>query len=423
VRVSFVIPAYDEAATIGEVLERVDALPLDKQVVVVDDGSTDDTFNRLRDTFGLEPTARVIPDDVTTYGPVRSVHAPVDGSPLIVVRKVGTGRRSDATNVGLNAAREPLVCFIDADALLDEEALLRIVKPFVDDPGRVVASGGSIRVANGCDVDSGRVVGVQMPRRWIERIQVVEYLRSFLLGRAGWSRLRSLLIISGAFGLFRRDLLVEVGGFDPTCIGEDAEMVTRLHRHLRDEGRDYDVVFVAEPVCWTEVPPTRSSLAAQRRRWSTGLVEVLWTHRRMIGNPRYGRIGVGAMPYFAVFEMLGAVVEVAGVAVVALAAVLGIVNVAFASLIAAVAIGYGLLLSVLALAVEEHSYRRYRSWHDLGVAFAAACLENVGYRQLHAWWRVQGMVAAIRRRPSPWEVLPRTGFGATDDAEPGVLAR
>jgi cellulose synthase/poly-beta-1,6-N-acetylglucosamine synthase-like glycosyltransferase len=422
--VTVVVPARNEAAGIVEAVRALFALRYPKvEVVVIDDGSTDDTFARLRDAFDLEPTSRVIPDDVPTYGAIRSVHAPADGSALVVVRKDGVGRRSDAVNVGLNAAREPLVCFIDADAVLDEEALLRVVKPFVDDPTRVVASGGSIRVANGCRVDTGRVVEVGMPRRWLERIQVVEYLRSFLLGRAGWSRLHSLLIISGAFGLFRRHLLVEVGGFDPSCIGEDAEIVTRLHRHLRDQRRDYDVVFVAEPVCWTEVPTSRRALAAQRRRWSTGLVEVLWTHRRMIGNPRYGRIGLGAMPYFTVFEMLGAVVEVVGLGVVALAAVLGVVNVEFAFLIAAVAIGYGLLLSVLALAVEEFSYRRYRSWHDLGVALAAACLENLGYRQLHAWWRVQGTVAALRRRPSPWEEQPRAGFGAPGDAEASALTR
>jgi cellulose synthase/poly-beta-1,6-N-acetylglucosamine synthase-like glycosyltransferase len=411
--VTVVVPARNEAAGIVDAVRALFALRYPKlEVVVVDDGSTDDTFARLRDAFTLEPASRVIPDDVTTYGAVRSVHAPGDGSPLVVVRKDGIGRRSDAGNVGLNAAREPLVCFIDADAVLDEEALLRVVKPFVDDPARVVASGGSIRVANGCVVDMGRVVDVRMPRRWLERIQVVEYLRSFLLGRAGWSRLRSLLIISGAFGLFRRDLLVEVGGFDPTCIGEDAELVTRLHRHLREQRRDYDVVFVAEPVCWTEVPRSRRTLATQRRRWSTGLVEVLWTHRRMIANPRYGRIGLGAMTYFTVFEMLGAFVEVVGVGVVAVGAALGAVNVEFAVLLAIVAVAYGLLLSVLALAVEEFSYRRYRSWRDLGMALAAACLENVGYRQVHAWWRVQGTVAALRRRPSPWAVMPRTGFGA-----------
>ena len=196
-------------------------------MIVVDDGSVDATFDVLRDAFALTEVARVIPSDVAARGVVRSVHTPADGAPLLVIRKDGVGRRSDATNVGLNAARHPLVCFVDADAILDEEALLRVVKPFVDDPARVVASGGSIRAANGCMVERGRVVEARMPRRWLERIQVVEYLRAFLLGRAGWSRLRALLIISGAFGVFRRDILVEIGGFDPTCIGEDAELVAR----------------------------------------------------------------------------------------------------------------------------------------------------------------------------------------------------
>ena len=411
--VTVVVPARNEEKDIVDSVRALLALRYPElEIIVVDDGSTDETFAVLRDAFALEPVSRVIAPELVTYGEVLSVHAPADDAPLVVIRKTGTGRRADANNVGINAARQPLVCFIDADAVLDELALLRVVKPFVDDPERVVASGGSVRAANGCVVDAGRVVDVRMPRRWLERIQVVEYLRSFLLGRAGWSRLHSLLIISGAFGLFRRDVLVEVGGFDPACIGEDAEMVARIHRRLREQHRAYDIVFVAEPVCWTEVPRTRSTLATQRRRWSTGLVEVLWTHRRMIGNPRYGRIGLGVLPYFVLFEMLGAVVEVVGVGAMVAGLALGLVNVAFALLLTTVAVGYGVLLSVLALAVEEFSYRRYRSWGDLARAVAAACIENVGYRQLHAWWRLQGLLGVVRRDPSEWLALPRSGFRA-----------
>jgi cellulose synthase/poly-beta-1,6-N-acetylglucosamine synthase-like glycosyltransferase len=415
--VSMVAPAYNEEVTIVDSVRAMLALKYPvHEVIVVDDGSTDRTFELLRDAFDLVPVERVIPDDVPTVGAVRSVHAARGGAPLVVVRKDNGAGRSDPLNVGINAARHPLVCVVDADSLLDEESLLRVAKPFVDDPVRVVASGGVIRAINGSIVERGRLIEPRMPRRWIARVQVVEYLRSFLLGRTGWSRLDGLLIISGAFGLFRRDLLVEVGGMDLTTIGEDAELVAKIHHTLRREKRDYRIVFVAEPVCWTEVPESATVLARQRRRWSRGLCEVLWKHRGMMFNPRYGRIGMVTMPYYLFFELLGPVVELTGIVAVSLGLALGFVNMPFALLFALVALGYGLLLSVTAVAVEEMTFHRYRRWRDLGIALLATLVEFVGYRQLHAWWRLQGIVSALRRKEHTWGVMTRTGFSAPAQA-------
>jgi cellulose synthase/poly-beta-1,6-N-acetylglucosamine synthase-like glycosyltransferase len=254
-------------------------------------------------------------------------------------------------------------------------------------------------------------VDATMPRGWIERVQVLEYLRSFLLGRTGWSRLGGLLIISGAFGVFRRDVVVEVGGLDLTTLGEDAELVARIHHHLRKQKRDYRITFVAEPVCWTEVPHSRKVLARQRARWSQGLAEVLWRHRAMIGNPRYGRVGLMVLPYYLLFELLGPVVELFGVLVVIAAFCLGLTNLTFVLLFAGVAFGYGAFVSISALAVEEFSFHRYRRWRDLFVAVGAVLIENVGYRQLHAWWRLKGLWRALLRRETSWGVMTRTGFG------------
>src|SRR6185295_8950930 len=195
----------------------------------------------------------------------------------------------------------------------------------------VVAAGGVIRVANGCTVLAGRIVDVQMPRQWLPRIQVVEYLRAFLLGRTGWSRVGGLLIISGAFGLFRRDVLLEIGGRDHDTIGEDAELVVRLHKHLRQRRRDYRVVFVAEPVSWSEAPSSLRVLARQRRRWHRGIAEILAKHRDMIGNPRYGRIGLVALPYYVLFELLAPVIELTGLVLVPLGILLDAVNAGFAA--------------------------------------------------------------------------------------------
>jgi cellulose synthase/poly-beta-1,6-N-acetylglucosamine synthase-like glycosyltransferase len=411
--VSVLVPAYNEELSIVASVDALLALKYPEfEVVVVDDGSTDATFERLRQAFDLRPVERVIPAEVPTLGRILSTHAPASGAPLLVVRKENMGRRSDPINVAINAARQPLVCVVDADSLLEEESLLRVVKPFIDDP-RVVATGGVIRAATGSRVERGRVVDATMPRRWIERVQVLEYLRSFLLGRTGWSRLGALLIISGAFGVFRREVVVEVGGLDLGTIGEDAELVARIHRHLRSQGRDYRVAFVAEPVCWTEVPHSRAVLARQRRRWSQGLGEVLWTHRRMMFNPRYGRIGLVTFPYYLVFELFGPLVELAGIPVVAIGFAFGLVDLPFALLFAAVAFGYGMFVSLSALAVEEFSFHRYHRWRDLGAAVLAAAVENVGYRQLHSWWRLQGLWRFVRGQEASWGVMTRAGFDST----------
>jgi cellulose synthase/poly-beta-1,6-N-acetylglucosamine synthase-like glycosyltransferase len=413
--ISVLVPAKNEEAGIVESVRALLNLRYPEfEVIVIDDGSTDATFERLRQHFDLVETERMIPREVPTIGKVLSTHAAADGEPLLVIRKENTGRRSDPLNVGLNAAQHPLVCMVDADSILDEHSLLRVAKPFVDDPEHVVASGGVIRAANGCIVDRGRVTEARMPPGWIARIQVIEYLRAFLLGRTGWSKIGGLLIISGAFGLFRRDLVLDVGGLDLDCIGEDAELVARIHHRLRSEGKPYRIVFVPEPVSWTEVPSTRAVLARQRRRWSLGLAQVLARHRRMFANPRYGRIGLLVLPYYLAFELLGPVVEFVGVLAVAAALALGVLNVEFAILFALAAVGLGMLLSISALAIEEFSFQRYRRRRDLATAISAALLENLGYRQLHAYWRLRGLVDAIRRRDSGWGTMTRAGFTLAD---------
>lgn len=410
--VSVVAPAYNEELSIVESVRSVLRLRYPEfELIVVDDGSTDRTFELLREGFDLRPVERVVPQAVPTLGKILSVHAAAGDVPLVVVRKENTGRRSDAANAGIAAARKALVCIVDSDSVLDENALLLVARPFVEDPERVVATGGVVRAMNGAVVREGVIEDVRLPTNWLARIQVVEYLRSFLLGRTGWSRVGGLLIISGAFGLFRRDLLHRLGGYDLENIGEDAELVTRIHAAMRDDGTDYRVVFVAEPVCWTEVPDRLKGLASQRRRWSLGGAEVLWKHRRMVGNPRYGVVGLLTLPFFLLFEILGPVVELIGLLTLVLGASLGLLNTEFALIIGAVAVVYGLLLSAVAIAVEEFSFRRYRRWSDLLLTIAASLLEWVGFRQLHAWWRLQGLWAAARGRRLEWGVIERTGFG------------
>jgi cellulose synthase/poly-beta-1,6-N-acetylglucosamine synthase-like glycosyltransferase len=409
--VSLVVPAWNERAGIVEAVRGMLSLRYPQhEIVVVDDGSTDDTVELLREAFELRSVPRRVPQDVPTRGEVLEVLLSAT-VPLTVVRTTNSGR-SDSLNTGVNAARYPLVCFVDADSILDPESLLTVAKPFADDPTRVVATGGVVRVVNDCPVAHGRVTDVRVPRTWLPRIQTVEYLRAFLMGRTGWSRLQALAIISGAFGMFRRDVVVEVGGLDPTNLGEDFDLVTRIHRRMRDQRRPYRVVFVGEPVVWTEVPPTLQVLRRQRKRWHRGLAQTLWRHRRMIGNPRYGRIGLVTLPYYVLFELVAPVVELLGLVAMVAGLAVGAVNVPFALLFALVALGYSFLLTLASLALEEFTFHRYRRWSDLGWLVLASMAENLGYRQLTAVWRLEGLWEQLRRSGYDWGVMTRVGFGA-----------
>jgi cellulose synthase/poly-beta-1,6-N-acetylglucosamine synthase-like glycosyltransferase len=428
--VSVIVPAYNEGAGIVPAVQAMTALRYPHyEVVIVDDGSADDTFDRLRAQFDLVEVPRVVPDEVPYRSQVLSVHVARDNPETLTVVRKTNGGKSDALNVGINLARHPLVCMVDADSVLDPDALLSVAKPFGDDPLRVAACGGVVRIANGCKVIGGRVVDVRMPRKWLVRVQVVEYLRAFLMGRTGWSRLGGLVVISGAFGIFRRDLVVEVGGMAYDTIGEDAELVVRLHHHLRERKQDYRVIFVAEPVSWSEAPSNLRVLGRQRRRWHRGIAEILRKHRRMIGNPRYGRIGLLALPYYVVFELLAPFIELSALVLLPLGLWIDAVDLAFAWRFALVAYGYGLLVSLVSLFIEEVSFHRYPRWSDLVRGVLAAVLENFGYRQLLAVWQVSGVLHAWRGRQAVWGTMHREGFDTElpeaepPEAEPALLTR
>ncbi|MPQ97827.1 glycosyltransferase [Modestobacter sp. I12A-02628] len=418
--VSILVPAHDEEAGILDMLsaalsQRYPAY----EVIVVDDGSTDRTFELMAEKYQLAPVTARPTATTQVDGAVLSVHRAGTGDPLTVVRKVSVGRRSDALNAAINLARHPLICMIDADSLLEPEGLLKVARAFVEDPVNVVGAGGSIRPANGALTDRGAVIEPRLSPRWTVRIQAVEYLRSFLLSRTSWAQADAMLIISGAFGMFRRDLVVEVGGLDPLSLAEDAELVVTLQEYLRREGRPHKMVFVPETVCWTEVPETWAVLGKQRRRWSQGLAQLLWKNKRMIGNPRYGAIGVLAMPFYLVFELLGPVVELVGLLSVVVSAALGILDLGTAAVMVGFALAVGTLLAVTVVAVEEFVFHRYRRGRELAALLAAGILENVGFRQVHSWFRLRGLAAALMRREPVWTAMPRTGFTT---AEPDALA-
>lgn len=410
--ISMLLPAYNEEPLIAESVRSLLAMRYPRyEIIVVNDGSTDATLQELIDAFDLVPVAITM----RTNAPYADVHTAFRSRrhPELTVLDKDNGGKADALNAGISAAQHPYVCAIDSDAILESDALLRVAMPLLDDPDLVVAAGGIVRIANGCQVEAGQVIQVGLPRSRLATLQVVEYFRAFLVGRVGWSKMRALLIISGAFGLFRRSAVEAVGGWWKGTVGEDMELVVRLHRYFQEQREDYRVLFVPDPVCWTEVPETFRSLSRQRRRWQRGMAEALWRHRRVVLRPRYGRLGMIATPYFVFFELIGPPLSLASYPILPIAWYLGLLSLPYVIAFFVLALLVGQLLSIAALALEEFSFRRQPRWREVARLVFYASIENFGYRQLTDVWRMQGLWDAIRGK-SGWGEMARRGFQVED---------
>src|SRR5438876_5546155 len=407
--IAIIAPAHNEEGSIRVAVRNLLELDYPElEVIVVNDGSEDRTLEEMREEFRLRLVRAVYIPQVTS-APVRGLYRSDVDVRLLVVDKEPAGSKADAVNAGLNAATSPYVCVVDADSVLERDALLRIMVPVLADPKRVVSVGGIVRVLNGSEIEGGRMRRVRLPRKSIEVIQVVEYLRAFLIGREAWARGNMLMIISGAFGVFRTDLVRAVRGYRASSIGEDFDLVARLHRRLLERKEDYYIQFVPDPVCWTEVPSDIRSLARQRARWQKGLLDVLWTNKDMLFRPRYGRVGCLALPYLWLFELLAPVIELGGIATIVLAACLGVLNGAFCLQFLLFGYAFATVISIGSVLQEELTYKRYNDWQDVVRLVSYCFLEHFPYRQMHMIWRLQGLWQYFRG-DFAWKPLKRKGI-------------
>ena len=412
--ISIIAPAYNEEKTIIESSSSLLNLKYpDYELVIVNDGSRDGTLQKLIDHYGLE-RADYAYQKRLKHRQIRGIYTNPILPRLVVVDKENGGK-ADSLNAGINVSSREYFCGIDADSLLEPDALLKVASLTLDSGIETPAMGGNVFPINGCTVDHGKLESISLPENRVARLQTIEYLRAFMCGRLGWAQLNSLLIISGAFGLFRKERVISIGGyltanerFKKDTVGEDMELVVRIARMMRERKLKYLIGYAYNANCWTEVPESLNVLHRQRDRWHRGLIDILYFHRKLLFNPGYGRMGMLGMPYFFIFELLGPLFEIQGYAMVGLAMFFGLMSNKLALLLFFSTILMGILISMSSILISERNttYFNYRdSFRMLWMAFA----ENFGPRQVFSFWRVLGFFSAMKSTAG-WGKMERKGF-------------
>ncbi|MEH7159337.1 glycosyltransferase family 2 protein [Neobacillus drentensis] len=405
--VSIIVPAYNEEAGIIQSVRSLLSVNYPKfEVIVVNDGSTDFTLEKVIEHYDMKEIKKVVRKQVETK-PIGRIYQSNILANLFLIDKENGGK-ADALNVGLNFSHYPYFCSLDGDSVLEQDAFLKVMKPIIDSNEEVIASGGSVRIANGCQIKNGHIQKIALSNKPLVVMQIIEYLRAFLMGRIGLSRHNLLLIISGAFGVFSKHWVILAGGYKTDTVGEDMELVVRIHRLLKEKGIKKKIVYVPDPVCWTEVPEDLTFLRRQRRRWHRGLFESLWTHRKITFNPKYGSIGFISFPYFWIVEFFGPIIEFLGYLFMILCLFLGGIYVEFAILLFLLSCLYGSIFSMTAVLLEEWSLTKYPRVSDIIKLFLYSLTETIWYRPMTVYWRCEGIWQMIIGDRS-WGEMKRKG--------------
>lgn len=405
--VSILVPAYNEQQNIIDTVQSLLSVNYPEyEIIVINDGSKDKTLDVLIENFKMQKIEKVVRKQIDTNS-VRAIYQSTINKKVLLVDKENGGK-ADALNCGINVSKYPYFCSIDGDSILDTNSLLRVMEPIIQSDD-VIATGGSVKIANGSDIQMGSILSVGFSKKPLVVMQVIEYFRAFLMGRIAFSKSNMVLIISGAFSVFSKKHVIEAGGYLRNTIGEDMELVVRLHRLTREKKEKKKIVFVPDPVCWTEAPETVQTLRRQRSRWHQGLIESLWKNRQMLLNPKYGRIGMLAFPYYLLIECIGPVVELGGYIYVIYAFFTGQVYFEFAVLLLLLFILYGTLFSMLSIVLEGWTMKNYPKIKDLLNLLILSFTEVLWYKPLTLFFRLEGLINYFARKSS-WGEMTRKGL-------------
>ena len=414
--ISIIAPAFNEEESIIENIRSLLSIYYPTiDVIIVNDGSTDSSLKKVIEHYKLIKVNMAV-DQVIKTAKIKGIYRSSSSTyaNLIFIDKENGGK-ADALNAGINVSRNDLFLAVDVDSIIEPDAILRLVKPFLEEEKgrRVISSGGVIRVANNCDIKNGKITKVNFPRKLLAKFQVLEYFRAFTLGRMAWSRIDGLLIISGAFGLFDRGIVVAVGGYDTSTVGEDLEIVVRMRRYMRDvEKTKYKVAFIPDPLCWTEVPDTLKILGRQRNRWTRGAIETIIKHKGMIFNPRYGRIGLLSFPYWVIFEWLAPIIEIIGLTYFLIILIIGQLNLQTFLILSLFIMSFALAFSLLGILFEAIIFNKYRGLKYLFQVIFVAIVEVIIFHPVNVFFALQGNYSYFIKNKKTWGVMTRTAFGS-----------
>ncbi len=409
--ISLIVPAFNEGKSIVQSVRSFLSIYYnDFEVIIVNDGSKDDSMEKLISTYSMEKVDFAVHEQVKLRSPIKAVYRSTNKSfhKLVLVDKENGGK-ADALNAGINVSQKELIACIDADCIIEQTALLKLVKPFLEEKIPVIATGGVIRIANSCEIEDGRMVTPRVPDQFLPAVQVTEYLRAFLMSRMAWSRLNGLLIISGALGMFDKKVAIACGGYNTDIVGEDMELVVRMRRYMQERGKKYRVVYIPDPLCWTEAPATISNLGRQRNRWTRGTAETLWIHRKLFFNPKYGLLGLLSHPFWFVFEFLAPIIEFLGFLFFVTMGILGYVNWEVFFKLLYTLYCFTVMISVFSIVYEELTYRQYKHRADILKLLGTVLLEPIFYHPLTVLWAIQGNFGLFRSNKG-WGKMVRTGF-------------
>ncbi|MBA4056962.1 MAG: glycosyl transferase family 2 [Marivirga sp.] len=408
--ISLLAPAYNESLTIIDNVKSLLSIMYNNlEVIIINDGSKDDTLKKLIEAFSLVKVPCHVKYEIKTKNVVGVYKSKNRAFKKLTVVDKQNGGKADALNVGINISTKPLVACIDVDCIIERDALLKMVKPFMEETSTVIASGGVVRIANSCLVEEGRLLEVRLPEKQVVRYQTLEYIRAFLIGRMAWSRLNGLLLISGAFGLFDKTVAIKAGGYNHKTVGEDMELVVRMRIYMQKQNKPYKVVYIPEPLCWTEAPSDYSVLGKQRNRWTRGTMETLKLHRSLFFNPKFGLMGMLSYPFWFFFEWLAPLIEFAGIIFFMIQLAMGEVNYLLAITLSLSVYTFTFMISMTALLAEELSYFQYKRKRDIAKLIITALKEPIFFHPRVVWWSIMGNIDMLMGKKS-WGEMTRQGF-------------
>lgn len=419
--ISVIAPAFNEGLTIISNIRSLLTFDYPNyEVIIINDGSTDDTLEKVINEFSLVKVDFAY-DVKLSAKPVRGVYKSTDEAyaKLVIVDKENGKSKADATNVGINVAAYPYFLCTDVDCILHDQTLQMLIRPMMEEENkRVIATGATLRMANSCEVDEGVLIKIVAPKPLLARFQELEYIRSFVLGKMGWSYINAVPNVSGGLGMFDKEIAVKAGGYDPASFGEDMELRMRMSRYVYDNKIDAAVRYIPTTLCWTEGPTSVKIFMRQRTRWARGLLQLMLAHKKMLFNPAYGRVGLIVFPYNFFFELLAPVIEFLGIIYYIFLIYFGLVNWPYAIILLIFVYTYAVMISSLSVLWDQLTFQYYKTWKDVLSVISMVFIEMIIYHPLIVVFALRGYYFQLTNRTHSWGNMQRRGFKKSTDSAP-----